>query len=204
MINTYEEAKNKLLTFSLDDECQSFFEKNNCFLELAYCKIFTSKLADAEKFFKQTSDFSSRSKWGYKLAEILLNKPVQYPTYFELRNFLEIDLNLLINYQKGEYVDEVLSYADSFFSVNPEVYKYIGRVFLKNGVYSYAKFFLQRAKNYFYQDPELHILLAEFAILEGRDDTALKAVNACLNILPEYFPAINLKRKLTKSGLEID
>ncbi len=201
IINTYEEAKNKLLTFSLDEECQSFFEKNNYLLELAYCKIFTGKLEAAENLFALTLNENTRSKWGYKLSGILLNKPVQYPTYFELRNFLEIDLNLLINYQKGEYADEVLSYADSFFSVNPEVYKYIGRVFLKNGVYSYAKFFLERAKNYFYQDPELHVHLAEFAILEGRYESALKAVNACLEILPEYFPAIKLKRKLTKSVL---
>ena len=204
MINTYEDAKNKLLTFSLDEECQSFFEKNNCLLELAYCKILTAKPDEAEKFFLEISEADPRAKWGEKLAGILLNKPVQYPTYFESRNFLEIDLGLLINYQKGEYADEVLSYADSFFSVNPEVYKYIGRVFLKNSVYSYARFFLERAKNYFYQDPELHILLAEFAILEGRFESALKSVNTCLNILPEYFPAINLKRKLTKNGCKID
>ncbi len=204
MIKTYEEAKNKLLTFSLDEECQSFFEKNNYLQELAYCKVFAGKPAEAENLFTEISDLNPRARWGCKLTGILLNKPVHYPTYFELRNFLEVDLNLLINYDKGNYADEILSYADSFYSVNPEVYKYIGRVFLNNEVYSYAKFFLERAKNRFYHDPELHVILAQLAILEEDYERALKAVDACLEILPEYFPAKDLKRKLTKSDLKFD
>ena len=43
----YEKAKNILLTFAVDDECQSFFEKNNFPLELAYCKLLTGKLIEA-------------------------------------------------------------------------------------------------------------------------------------------------------------
>ena len=198
MITTYEDAKYKLLTFSLDEECQCFFQKNNCILELAYSKIFTDEPALAEELFKQSCNLNPRSKWGLKLAGMLLNKPVPYPTYFELRNFLEIDLNLLINYDKGAYADEILSYSDSFFSVNPEVYKYIGRVFWNNGLYSYGKFFLERAKNYFFFYPELHVLLANVYIAEGRPEKALSAVDNCLDILPDYFPAVVLKKKLTK------
>ena len=48
----YEKAKNKLLTFALDDECQSFFEKNNCILELAYCNLLKGELEGAENLFK--------------------------------------------------------------------------------------------------------------------------------------------------------
>ncbi len=198
MITTYEDAKYKLLTFSLDEECQCFFQKNNCILELAYSKIFTDEPSLAEELFKQSCNLNPRSKWGLKLAGMLLNKPVPYPTYFELRNFLEIDLNLLINYDKGAYADEILSYSDSFFSVNPEVYKYIGRVFWNNGLYSYGKFFLERAKNYFFSDPELHVLLANVYIAEGRPEKALSAVDNCLDILPDYFPAVVLKKNLTK------
>ena len=47
-----------------------------------------------------------------------------------------------------------------------------------------------------YNDPELHILLANVYIQEGRIDRALNSVNTCLCILPEYFPAIDLKKKL--------
>ena len=128
-----------------------------------------------------------------------MNELTPYPTYFEIRNFLEIDLNLLINYQKGQFVEELIKYADIFSSVNSETYKYFGRVFWNNELYSYGKFFLEQAKNYLYQDPELHVLLANTYLAEGNSEKALNAVNSCLKILPEYFPAIDLKRKLMKN-----
>lgn len=197
MFNDYQNAKNKLLTFALDDECQSFFEKNNFLLELAYCKVFSDELADALRIFENLKNNDPRARWGCVLTGILLEKLTPYPTYFELRNFLEIDLNLLINYEKGKYVEEIVHYADAFSSVNPETYKYFGRVFFNNEIYSYAKFFLERAKNHLYQDPELHVLLATLYEREGNCEKALRSVENCLRILPQYFPAKNLKRKLT-------
>ena len=110
----YEKAKNKLLTFALDDECQSFFEKNNCILELAYCNLLKGELEGAENLFKHLLGADPRAHWGSILCGILLNKLAPYPTYFELRNFFEIDINLLINYQRGEFVEELIRYADVF------------------------------------------------------------------------------------------
>ena len=199
MLDNYDKAKNKLLTFALDDECQSFFEKNNFTLELAYCNLLTGSVQQAEELFKQLVGTDPRAHWGTVLTGILLKKLTPYPTYFELRNFFEIDLNLLINYQKGEFVEELIRYADLFSSVNQETFKYLGRVFWNNELYSYGKFFLEQAKNYLFQDPELHVLLANVYLAEGRNDKALKSVETCLKILPEYFPAIDLKRKLTNN-----
>lgn len=195
----YEKAKNTLLTFAADDECQSFFEKNNFPLELAYCKLLTGKLIEAEKLFTGIQECETRARWGKIISKILLEKQTPYPTYFDIRNFLEIDLNLLINYEKGEFVEEIIKYADMFSSVNPETHKYIGRVFWNNELYSYGKFFLERAKNYFYQDPELHVLLANVYIAEDNREKALKAIDNCLKILPGYFPAKDLKRKLIEN-----
>jgi len=197
MFYDYEKAKNKLLTFAIDDECQSFFKKNNFLLEFAYCKLFREEPEEALKIFESLKEQEPRSCWGCVLTGIILERLTPYPTYFELRNFLEIDINLLLNYGKSAYVDEILNYADVFASVNPETYKYFGRVFFNNGIYPYAKFFFERAKNYLYQDPELHVLIAELFLEEGNHEQALNSINNCLNILPEYFPAKNLKRKLT-------
>lgn len=199
MLDNYDKAKNKLLTFALDDECQSFFEKNNCTLELAYSKLLTGLPDKAHELFQKLVGTDPRAHWGSILTGILLQKLTPYPTYFELRNFLEIDLNLLINYRKGEFVEELISYADIFSSVNSETYKYLGRVFWNNELYSYGKFFLEQAKNYLFQDPELHVLLANVYLAENKKYKALNSVETCLKILPEYFPAIDLKRKLTNN-----
>ena len=194
----YKKAKNKLLTFTLDSECQSFFEDNNYKLELAYCKLIKDKPKEAKELFNAISSSERRAHWGSLVCSIVQNELTPYPSYFEIRNYLEVDLNILINYHKGDYVEEILNYADIFASINPEAYKYIGRVLLKNNLNSWAKFFLERGKNFLYQDPELHILLAELYIDEKNKEKAQKAVDICLSLLPHYYPAHRLKQKLTK------
>jgi len=198
MTINYEKAKNKLLTFTLNSECQSFFEKNNNILELAYCKLLTEQPEEANRLFKQILNQDQRAHWGSLLSTIFQNKLTPYPTYFEIRNYLEVDLNLLINYHKGDYVEEILNYADVFASVNPESHKYIGRVLYNNKLNSWAKFFLERAKNILYQDPELHVIIAELYLEEGNIEKSIKATNTCLSMLPNYFPALKLKQKLSK------
>ena len=198
MFKDYKYYKNKLLTFNLDYECQRFFEEKEYYLELAYCKLLNDELEESLRIFDSLNDITSRARWGSVILGILLDRMTPYPTYFDLRNFLEIDINLLLNYEKGKYVDEIVNYADAFSSVNPETYKYLGRAFFNNEIYSYAKFFFERAKNYLYKDPELHYLLAQYYLKEGNIKRALNTVENCLSILPEYFPALNLKNKLTK------
>jgi len=199
MIKDYETAKNKLLTFTLDGECQSFFEKNNYILELAYCKLLTGNPKQARILFNQIADTEKRAHWGSLISSLILKELTPYPTYFELRNYLEIDLNLLINYSQGDYVEEILNYADIFSSINPETYKYIGRVLYNNELNSWAKFFLERGKNFLYQDPELHVILSELYMKEGNNSKALNSANACLAMLPNYFPALKLKQKLIQN-----
>ena len=196
MITNYEKAKNKLLTFTLDGECQSFFEKNNYPMELGYCKLITGQLKDAKEIFKQIASIEQRAHWGCILSTLLLNELTPHPTYFEIRNYLEVDLNLLINYHKGDYVEEILNYTDIFATINPESYKYVGRVLFKNNLNPWAKFFLERAKNHLYQDPELHIIIAELNLAESDFAKAKQATDTCLSILPNYFPALQLKQKL--------
>lgn len=199
METDYKTAKNKLLTFTLDSECQSFFEKNGYTLELAYSKLLTGQLKDAKNLFNEICEIEKRAHWGRLISSLLLNELTPYPTYFELRNYLEIDLNLFINYHKKDYVEEILNYADAFVSINPETYKYIGRVLYNNELYSWAKFFLERGKNILYQDPELHVILAELYMSENNNEKALRAINACLAILPNYFPALKIKQKLIQN-----
>lgn len=199
MLINYENQKNKLLTSALDDGCQNFFEDKGYILELAYCKLIREDLYGAKKLFASINEQDIRAHWGLLVTNILTESPALYPTYFEIRNFLEIDLNILISYGKGDFVEQIANYAEVFSSVNLETNKYIGRVFWNNNLQSFGKFFLERAKTYFYNDPELHYLLACVHESEGHPQDALNALDNCLVILPEYAPAMNMKRKLIES-----
>lgn len=192
----YESAKNMLLASDIKG-CQHFFEKKHYLLELGYCALLDDDLDRASKIFKSIRKIDKRANWAAFLVDLLNERFNGYPTYFELRNFLEIDINIFINSSKGDYVEKIASYADFLFTINPEVYKFIGRVFLNNDLEQYGIFFLKRAKDNFYNDPELHFLLAEFYYKHKNYLEAQKSLNSCLKILPGYFPAVNLLKKVS-------
>ena len=82
------------------------------------------------------------------------------------------------------------------FTINPEVYKFIGRVFLNNDLKPQALFFLNRARDNFYQDPELHYIYAQIFREENNLEQCRRALLACLEILPGYAPAVDLLKKI--------
>lgn len=194
----YEKNLKKLLASDING-CRQFFTKNGYTLEAAYCNIFEENIPEAKRLFLSIEDKDIRAKWGVFLCGIIEGKIDGYPSYFALRNFFELDLNLLTIYFKGEYVENIVKYADWLCTINPEVHKFIGRVFLNNHLEEYGMAFLLRAKDYFYNDPELHYLLAEQYYKQNNITDCKKSIENCLNVLPEYFPAIQLQRKLKQN-----
>ena len=176
--------------------CKEFFEKNKYYLESGYFYIIEDNLEKAQKCFEKLSDIDPRANWGIFLCQMLNQKPQRYPTYFEIKNFLEIDLNILIKYYKGDYIDKIIKYADFMANFNLEVYKYIGRVFWANDLMPISMFFLNRAKDRFYNDPELHYLLAYIYYNSNNLEQSKKYIQSCLSILPEYAPTVALKNKM--------
>ena len=197
-INKNSQMKDKAWKFVkwVAGEGQRLFAENGYLLELGYCFLLSDILKDARAAFIQAREFDKRANWALFMTNLFLNLPADYPSYFELRNFLEIDLNILIQAGKGEFVEKLISYADFFYTINPEVYKYLGRVFLNNDLEQYGYFSLMRAKDYFYNDPELHYLLAEFFFNKKDFKEAKKYAQTCLEVLPEYFPAKKMLEKI--------
>ncbi len=195
MITDYKKAKEKLLT-ELDSDCQQFFVKKGYILENAYYELLADNLEKAKNLFNAIKGNDIRAHWASFMISMIEANIKEYPSYFELRNFLEIDLNILLHYFKGDYVEKIVRYADFMFTINPEVHKYIGRVFYNNGYLDQGMFFLDRAKNYFYHDPELHYLLAYIYNNNHQTAQAQKSLEDCIRILPEYFPAVDLLKKI--------
>lgn len=188
----YEKVKEDFLSGRLKG-CRVFFEENKFYVEAGYCYIVLDKLEKAQEMFNLAKDYDVRAKWGLLLIQMIKDDIRSFPTYFQVRNFLELDLNILILYCKGNYVEKIIRYADFMAYYNPECYKFIGRVFWANNLIPAALFFLRKAKDKFYQDPELHYLLAYiFYHNEKNIEQCKKSLNTCLEILPEYAPAKSL------------
>ena len=191
----YKKAKQKLLTY-MDEECQRFFVANGHAIEYGYSKLVEEKLTEAENIFAGNKEYDIRAKWALFMISLIKGQIKEYATYLELRDFLEIDLNILIHYGKGDYVEKIVRYSDFMYTINPEVYKFIGRVFYNNGLKEHALYFLKQAKNYFYNDPELHYLLSYIHFNSKDYAKAEQSAKDCLFILPEYFPAKNMLKTL--------
>ena len=192
----YEKVKEDFLSGRLKG-CRVFFEENKFYVEAGYCYIVLDKLEKAQEMFNLAKDYDVRAKWGLLLIQMIKDDIRSFPTYFQVRNFLELDLNILILYCKGNYVEKIIRYADFMAYYNPECYKFIGRAFWANNLIPAALFFLRKAKDKFYQDPELHYLLAYiFNNNEKNIEQCKKSLNTCLEILPEYAPAKSLLKIL--------
>ena len=191
----YKKAKEKLLT-DLDKDCQQFFIKKGYILENAYYELLSDNIEKAKILFDAVKDNDIRAHWASFMISMINSDIREYPSYFELRNFLEIDLNILMHYYKGDYVQNIVRYADFMFTINPEVHKFIGRVFYNNDYPEQCMYFLEKAKSYFFHDPELHYLLAYIYYKSNKINDAEKALKDCIYVLPGYFPAVNLLKKI--------
>jgi len=192
--DAYIDAKNRMLSGDLTVE--KYFEQNSFMLESAYCKLLSGDIESANDGFVKLAESDFRADWGRKLVQCIKCTVYEAPSYFQVRNFLEIDLNLLIKVGQAEFIDNIIGYANIFYSVNPESYKFIARVMYYNDFIEVALFFLKKSREKLYNDPELHYMLANCYLIMGQVTQARAALKTCLGILPNYFPAKRLLAKL--------
>ena len=195
VLESYLEAKNKFLSGDFVG-AEIFFAQNNFVLEYGYCKLLSGDFAGAKAIFSTIASTDLRADWAGKLIQFVEGYVAFPPSFFQIRNFLEIDLNLLIQAKRPEYVENIINGADIFYSINPESYKFIARVMMFNDYLSIAVHYLMKAKDKFYYDPEMHFMLAQCYMKTGEIVLAKQSIKACLSILPNYIPAVVLKDKL--------
>ena len=103
--------------FSVDNELK--FKPRS--VEYAYLSILNNDLDTAQLIFESLD--SPRARWGMALVDILNGYIEKYPSYFEIRNFLEIDLDFLIKNEKIDYTEQFLGAIDILIGINQEPYK---------------------------------------------------------------------------------
>ena len=91
MIN-YDIAKKTLEAGKTD--YIDFFKDNGNILEYGYSLLLRGDLKKAKEIL-QTIE-STRADWAVKLIQFMKGYVEVLPTYFQIRNFLEIDINLLL------------------------------------------------------------------------------------------------------------
>ncbi len=163
-------------------------------VEHAYLAILNDDLDSAKAVFSKND--SPRSKWGNVFCSILKGFLQEYPTYFGIRNFLEIDVDFLLKNEKIGYVELFLGALEILSAINQETYKFTARVMLNNKLYSAALKYMDKSKQLYYNDPELHFMYAKYYMDKHYYNDAYFYINECLKLLPSYYPAKIMKEKI--------
>lgn len=188
---------NKENFFFFSDDCSEFVIYPNSIYH-AYLAILNDDLDMAEHIFLKND--SPRSKWGKSLVSILKGFMTEVPTYFGIRNFLEIDLDFLLKNKKIDYVEQCLGALDILSTINQETFKFTARVMLENRLYTSALKYLEKSKQIYYNDPELHFMYAKYYTDVNKFQEAYFYINECLKLLPSYYPALCLKQRIEENG----
>ena len=191
----YKEAKNYLENAQID-ECEIFFKENNYQLQCGYCELLKGNINEARKIFLSIRECDMRADWAYLFIQFMNNYIQFMPSYLQIRNFLEIDIALLIKAGLSEAVENVINACDIFYQINQESYKFIARVLLNYNYPSIAKIFLDRGVEKCYNDPELHFLYGMYHLNYKNNTLAKHEFEASLEVLPGYYPAIMMLEKL--------
>lgn len=187
----YEQAKKSL--FEGDwKKAKKLFTKINAQYERGYCELMLGNFEKTKKIWLELEPQSPVIEWGQSLLGFIELHVVKSPTFFQIRNFLEMDLDALLKARQSGFAENIINGAHIFAQINPESYKYLGRVLLNNKYYKISKMFLDTAKNICYKDPEVHFLLAKYYIANAQTEDAKKSLKTTLEIEPAYFPAKNL------------
>lgn len=188
-------SKDTLFFFSENPEELEIYPGSLCH---AYLSILNDDLDTAYSVFSHID--SPRGIWGCSFVSVLKGYMSKFPTYFGIRNFFEIDLDFLLKNNKIDYVEQCLGALELFSTINQETYKFAARVMLENKLFTSALKYLDKSKQIFYNDAELHFIYAKYYMDTGNHANAYFYVNECLKLLPGYYPALLIKQKIEESG----
>jgi len=166
-----------------------YFEKANNIYACAYCKFLSGELEEAKILLLLIQDNSSARNWLLSIIGLLLNEFLIEPTYFEIRNYYEQDLEMLFKFKQKEFIEKIIKKNSFLENYNKEIYKYSARVLLNNNYLEQSKLLLKKSLDIFYNDPETHFLLGEINEKENNTYMAETHYKKAIEVAGEYEPA---------------
>lgn len=170
------------------------FKSDDCRYEAGLCTLLLGDEKEAECFWKKDKNPDIATSWGLIVLDLIKLKIKQRPSFFQVRAFLEVYLNLFIVNNHLRWAENIISASDIIVKSNPETYKFIARVLFANGYFNLVEKFIEESKNIFYFDPEAHFIQAQAYYLEKDYKKAYDSIIDTLTAAGEYYPALEFKK----------
>lgn len=175
-------------------EALKLFIEEGLNYEAGLCELLLNNEDEAKKFWTKDKNPDIATKWGLIVLNIINLKIKERPTFFQIRAFLEVYLNLFIQNKQLKWAENLISACDILARSNPETYKFIARALFANGYMELTHKFLNESKKLFYSDPEAHFIDSQAYFIEEKYQESLKSINETLKSAKEYYPAIEFKK----------
>ena len=170
------------------------FIKNELTYEAGLSFLLAGNINKAKKNFRIKEKNCPASAFCIILIDIIEGKKPKEPKYFQVRAFLEVILNLLIENEHLAWVQKIIENYEFFTKANIEVPKFLARVLFANGYYDAIPLLANFAREICFLDAEIHYIEAAYYIGKNENKKALECINRCLSFSPEYYPVLKLKR----------
>ena len=198
--NNYVKAYNILQEGNLQ-EAYSLFDSNNSIHGCAYCRFLQGNITEAKILLNLIKGESSAVNWLIALTEIIEGTNENYPTYLQIRNFYEQDLDMLFQYNQKEIAGKIINQNYYLEYYNREIYKYSARVLFNYNLIEKSEKLLRKSLDIFYNDPETHFILGEIYLKQGKIQKAKGAFETANEVSGLYGPAykkiIEIERNYT-------
>jgi len=165
-------------------EAAKIYHELGKFAEEGYCHFY-----DGNKSLADTVWISPLIQWAKLFSGYIERKRNGFPTFFQIRNFYENDLDMLLLNGFEDYAENLIDSIQFFEDINPEIYKFTARALYNHKYYDFADKFLSVAKKYGEEDSELYVLDAKNNIAQKRYYSAVKSLEKSLDISKDYCPA---------------
>lgn len=169
-------------------EAFQLFDKANNLYGCAYCSFLNGDLKEAKVLLKLAESSYSFVNWLLFLIN-LVEGDLGYTTYFQVRNFYEQDLEMLIQNHQFQIAENIISHTDYIADFNREVYKYCARVLFNNEYIKEAEIMLNNSLNICYNDPETHYIMGEINLIKNNIKGALYQFETAVRVNNGYYPA---------------
>lgn len=174
------------------ERAEVLFKKLHYFTECGYCRLFQGDKKGAGIIWQAIEDNSPLIMWAKALLGYIDKKQTRIPTFFQIRNFYECDLETLLSLNYTKWAENLINSIQYFSDINPEVYKFTARVLYNHRYFELAEKFLNAAKDYVYDDTELHFIEAQLRLAQNKKYAAIQSLQTVLEISPTYYPAKKL------------
>ncbi len=178
------------------NEAARIYYKSGMLYEYGRCCLLSGNIEETSHIWRTIKEDNPATLWGKSLLEFINLYVVNIPTFFQIRAFLEVDLDALLQADLITYCENIANGAHLFAQNNPESYKFIGRVFVNNKYYELAELFLKKAKDVCYVDPEVHFLLAKCYLHKNDIKKAKASLKTSMEKGYGYYPAKKLLKEI--------